>query len=120
MSAFVVSPKHIRALAQAVQGARCARETVYEVADILWDENVASVCHRYSEDAALYPKPEWTFGLPVPYSDVQILKAINCYEYQSCEHPGWQDSKARSICAALTAAVIHRLPGYSNAKWEIE
>lgn len=120
MSAFVVSEKHIQALAHAVQGARVARETVYEVADILWAENVASVCYRYREEPGAYLRPEWVFGLPIPRSDVQLLKAIDCYEYQSCEHPGWNDSRAKAICAALTDAITHRLPGYSEAQWEIE
>ena len=48
-----------------------------------------------------------------------MLGAINCYEYQACEHPGWKASEARSFCEALTARMIHMLPGYGNGPWEV-
>jgi hypothetical protein len=50
---------------------------------------------------------------------VQVLKAIKCYEYQSCEHPSWEDSEARSWCNHLRLAAIEHLPGFEAAKWEI-
>jgi hypothetical protein len=39
--------------------------------------------------------------------------------YQSCEHPGWEESEARKFCQQLTEGAIARLPGYEAAAWEI-
>jgi hypothetical protein len=47
------------------------------------------------------------------------LKAISCYEYQSCEHPGWRKSEAHAFCEALRDMAIGCLPGYDDAPWEI-
>ena len=47
-------------------------------------------------------------------------KAIDCYEYQSCEHAGWPRSEARALCAALRHRLIGELPGYDAAPWGIE
>lgn len=52
-------------------------------------------------------------------SPVATLKAIDCYEYQSCEHAGWKDSEAKRFCEALRDDMITRLPGYSEASWGI-
>jgi hypothetical protein len=51
---------------------------------------------------------------------VQVLKAIKCYEHQSCDHPNWQESPSRRWCDDLRLAAIERLPGYDDAKWEID
>jgi hypothetical protein len=51
---------------------------------------------------------------------VAILKAIDSYEYQSCEHPEWKESEARHFCDALRHSLIERLPGYEQAEtWSI-
>lgn len=46
---------------------------------------------------------------------VAILKALASYEYQSCEHPGWSESEARSFCDSLRHELIGALPGYDAA-----
>jgi hypothetical protein len=48
-----------------------------------------------------------------------VLKAIDCYRYQSCEHPGWASSEAQQFCLALQALAINHLPGYDQAPWDI-
>ena len=53
-------------------------------------------------------------------SPVAVLKAISCYEYQSCEHPGWHTSEARQFCSVLRDHMISMLPGYDDAQWEID
>ena len=52
-------------------------------------------------------------------SPVVILSAIACYEYQSCEHPGWATSEAHDFCHALRIKMIRMLPGYADAPWEV-
>ena len=84
---------------------------------LLVAENRRSVNHRYDEDEIEEPyeltRYEGTFVAAA------ILKAIDCYEYQSCEHPGWKGSEARSFCEALRGRMIGQLPGYDSAKWEV-
>ena len=80
-------------------------------------ENRRSVNHRYDESEweAAYSFTEIRGDL----DPVAILAAIDCYEYQSCEHPEWQSSEAHAFCAALRNLMIHKLPGYADAPWEI-
>lgn len=132
MSAFIVGPKHI---ATIVDAALSKRGNVYdrgefvlgvtpdkreELCAMLADENAASVNHRYND------KQEAARGFPfVPYRDgtdtLKVLKALACYEYQSCEHDGWNASKARALCKWLRERLINDLPGYDAAPgWSID
>lgn len=148
MSAFVLAREHIAFLVNAAFRRRQG-ETLYyhwdggghqcqpgdsdaavRIAQVLWAENVASVAHRYSGDARSklpgmvrdaeagfeYGRHEWDHREP---NWVQVLKACDCYAYQSCEHPGWDGSEARAIIEAIRSMAIHALPGYYEAAWEI-
>lgn len=105
-------------------------ETANQVGRMLWLENLASVAARYPHDASgERPGPydltdeaisAYTYDRSTPYYEpVQVLKALACYEYQSCEHPGWKRSEARRFCEALRHKMINALPGYDAADWEI-
>ena len=48
---------------------------------------------------------------------IEACKAIDCYEYQSCEHPGWRDSGAKAFCERLRSALIGAMHGYEEAEW---
>jgi len=116
---------------------RCRREldsdTLNETGRMLLTENVRSVCHRYDEpmDSTDLPGPvgfslaEATFSsfhvaMHTPLLEpVAVLKAIACYEYQSCEHPDWEGSESKAFCEALRHAAINALPGYDEADWDI-
>jgi hypothetical protein len=97
-----------------------------EVANMLWRENIASVSYRYPEDktSATLPGPvdreeitERDFILGRIIRPVQVLKSCQCFDYQSCEHPGWKASEARAFIEALKARAINSLPGYEEAEW---
>jgi hypothetical protein len=96
-----------------------------EVGRMLWTENIASVSHRYpGETTDTLPGP---IGETFAYDTherwrgtirpVELLKAIACYCYQTCEHPGWADSSAKAFCEALRHYAIAALPGYREAPW---
>lgn len=92
--------------------------TAGRVGAMLLAENRRSVDHRYDEteleEPYLFTKLR---GIPDP---VIVLKAISCYEYQSCEHPEWATSEASRFCVALQAKMIGLLPGYDQAPgWEV-
>ena len=80
-------------------------------------ENRASVNHRYNEDE--FEAPYTLTRYAGPFNPVAIIKAIHCYRYQSCEHPGWKASEAHDLCEALESRMIHELPGYDAAPWEV-
>ena len=120
-----------RTMAEADRQAQCLRQ-----------ENLASLRYRYAEqylswtddaiaaDSGVGPQPPYTIHtyqrdccyfqnrtISLPARIAQVCKAIACYEYQSCEHPGWRTSEARAYCHALRVAWCKKLPGYEEAAW---
>ena len=97
-----------------------------EVGNMLWLENVKSVSARYpGESSGKLPGPiggsfviesaditHWPQIEPV-----QVLKACDCYAYQTCEHDEWKDSQAHAFIERLRSAAVHALPGYDAAEW---
>lgn len=100
-------------------------DRAHEVGRMLALENAASVLYRYPNHDngdyvpawTTYGTYEWSPLTPCP-SPVEGLKLLDCYEYQSCEHPAWSDSEARRFCESLRRALIASLPGYGEAPWE--
>jgi hypothetical protein len=120
MSAFICNNSHITALATYAARNRIAGHTdAKKIGDILHAENVASVNYRYGESTQ--PSFELCDRAAFhPFSLVQIVKAARCLDYQSCEHPGWQESESFKILQAITAGHPSRdMPGYDAAEWEI-
>lgn len=103
-------------------------ERAADVGNMLWRENMESVGFRYQgESSATLPGPRFGDSV-ITTIDVgrvlwnridpaQVLKACDCYEYQSCEHPGWKQSEAKAFIGALRRAAWHALPGYEAAEW---
>jgi hypothetical protein len=89
------------------------------IGQILMRENRLSVNHRYNENEVEDIYSFTPIKGTVRVNPVMILKAIDCYEYQSCEHPGWEGSEAHAFCEALRRRMIRRLPGYDEAPWEV-
>jgi hypothetical protein len=149
MSAFIVGREHIRFI---VEAARCpyhsplrwhvgeeARELSTDVAEasrvgqMLWDECVKSVQHRYPRDTPeTLPGPAGDF--PYQYGrhkflafalaahPLMVIQACHCYAYQSCEHPGWEASEARAFIDALERRSVDRLMESVNGLrgvWEV-
>lgn len=121
MSAWIVSKAHIDALVQEM----VAREVIpperaTAVGRELWEECRLSVAYRYPRDkSGERPGPvdltdeimaEYVFeGVEAPLHPEAIRFNIRCYNYQSCEHPGWESSQSfrwmrdleLSICGQL-------------------
>jgi len=120
-------------------------DTADSIGAMLTVENVRSVQYRYPEDSFdTLPGPinnGWAatamlgrYEYPAAYgrgpiaiaagprrlTAVEALKAIDGYEYQSCEHPGWKTSEAAAYCDTLRGRLISCLPGYDEAEtWEL-
>lgn len=76
---------------------RTGTETAF--GQMLLDANAASVNARYQEEEAYvyaYQRPQHTDWEPV-----EILGAINGYEYQACETDDWLTSEAKAFCDRL-------------------
>ncbi len=138
MSAFILGTDHIDYLVSAAVGAGIGGHGLYwdgervewhnadRVGAALLRENIASVSFRYAPHDGGLPGP---VPNPVPedygyqpflrVETAQVLKAIDCYEYQSCEHPGWKDSEARRFCDVLRRRYSATMPGYDDALWEV-
>jgi hypothetical protein len=95
-----------------------------QLGQLLLSENVKSVNYRYPSDHGLPSDGDYStlyrFGTSPRVSAIDVLVALDGYEYQSCEHPGWRTSEAHSFTDALRRAVIGHLPGYYESNcWAI-
>ena len=133
MSAFILDPLHIHALVSwaalhAVrytwQGeSRAAAGNEAHMAAAMHAQNLASCRALYDEP----PDPEaealhaFRTGLAtaLKLAPVEVLKAADCYRYQSCDGTGWETSEACAIFEAIQAKAIRTLPGYAAAPWQL-
>lgn len=100
MSAWIVAKPHIDALVQSlVVAGLVPLDQATETGQMLWKENHRSVNYRYGERRRT---PSYTFtGIEAPLDPVVMVKQCGCYSYQTCEHPGWDKSKAKRLIDAL-------------------
>lgn len=135
MSAWLVSNRHVNALATfAVDQGLCADPAA--AALDMWRENAASLRGRYQERAATYWPELATLERDFSYQDVtlaslfEVIKAADCYDYQSCEHDGWKASAAKALTDRIIARACSMLgrdydracrqPEYESAPWGID
>lgn len=79
-------------------------ETAPEVAKILMDENIRSVRYRYGEDEQMSYDSDYTFQYdPTAHKRPvgNIIGALDCLEYQSCETDDYHQSNAWDIMNGL-------------------
>ena len=126
MSAWLVSERHINVL---VKARRLGDErfdrlqedmTDDDLGRMLWRENMLSLQARYGDKVKQKQLKAYRYTDPGEFTHAAIFKAIACYEYQTCEHDGWQSSEAKRYCRDLQDVVISALPGYEEAQWGIE
>lgn len=99
-----------------------------ELGLMLAAENLASIHYRYPDTVGSnenVPGPCDAYWADYTYADpgyrltpAETLAALACYDYQSCEHPGWRTSEAFRFCDALRHAITRFIPGYEEAPWE--
>ena len=54
------------------------------------------------------------------YSTVYLLKQVQCYDYQACEHEGYINSQAYKIVQRCLSKLISALPDYNDIPWGIK
>ena len=129
MSAFVVSKEDIDILVTAhlaLEGLAWTNERADAIGRMLWRENVLSVAYRYdmparhgAEHAAYIDAIAAYRSEPICARAAAVAKIARCYDYQSCEHPGWEASRARAIVDGLMGAFPDTIAGYDAAPWGI-
>lgn len=145
MSAFICSDDHIKALAifaatrqhsswrvdpRYIDGLPCPEACSIEnlcrdelatlYAQVLLAENVRSVNHRYRESEHHSIKVSDSDCMKLQQKAVQILKMLDCLEYQSCETSNYYETVAHKLLSALRRAAIRALPGYNDAAWTFD
>jgi hypothetical protein len=133
MPAFMCSDLHIRAVvigAYRCKAERCNFSLDLDVlsreANTLKAANVKSVSARYGDRT----KMMGINGEPIEVnalayskasqrSPIELLKLVDCLEYQSCEFEGWKKSKASKLLDEYRAYITRSIPGYEKAAWDI-
>ena len=114
-------------------------EDAQRIAIGLAKENIRSVAHRYPDDkdgqrpgpclkdaeieeaAAIYAAHFLENSRYVrSLSPVQIIKIVQCAEYQSCETDDWKETLACRQLDWIKDEAIRALPGYEAAEWGYE
>lgn len=89
-------------------------------------ENIKSVDHRYREnnDTDTYvvrPKNLSKYCLGTKEANIALIKLIDCYEYQSCEHDGWKGCPVQVLVSELKTALMRKViqseTSYNDAEW---
>jgi hypothetical protein len=130
MSAFLVSDAHISAIAHFINVQFANYRTIGDglpttddpqaIGRVLYAANVVSVECRYP-DTKGDPVNVWRYNAPAkPVDVVTFLKSLDCLEYQSCEVPNWEGSRAQRIIEWARRGAIGKLPGYDRAPWGID
>lgn len=104
-------------------------KTIPDLAVALARANVASLEERYGNIDKVFeegyglanyladvreaadPKSVWDF------TPVQVIKAANCFDYQTCEIDAYEDLWVSKLLNSIVNNAIHDLPGYDKAKW---
>lgn len=95
------------------------------LAHLLREANWDSVNYRYQDSATPWDS-ETPFrkvhhiggerGALIPWG--HVLLALDCYEYQSCEHPGYSDSLACQVIDTVRRQVCKHVARGIDAPWE--
>jgi len=134
MSAWIVSKTHIDCLVQAgIEREMVRPEEADEFGRMLWGECLASVAYRYPQDGDgdrpgpsdfrdsdvdtyVYEPLDGEPGISL-LAEAVVHKAVGCYDYQSCEHPGYEGSEAQRF-----AHILHKVTALAegDAPWGID
>lgn len=111
MSAWIVSDSHIDVLvAGIVRKGLTDGLSPTEIGRELVIENHRSIEARYGPGTdARDPDDEYEYvPVTVPLTDENLASAAACYDYQTCEHSGYESSRARRWAMALEELVEDR------------
>lgn len=119
MSAFICSNKTISAIVNT-PSMFCSDAERAELGQVLFDANVES-CVTLAESKGdtfkLDHKFEFIPGIVL--TPVEMIKACDCYLYQSCEVENFEETRAAKMVEVIKQFAVQNLPGYSDALWDL-
>lgn len=95
-----------------------------ELGRALWLANLDSLNARYSQPDQIAEDRQALFEILsfrhalVELPAAHVVKACDCYDYQSCEVPDWGAAWANTACSAIREAAISELT--KDAPWGID
>jgi hypothetical protein len=102
MSAYICSDKHFAVVAKALFAQPHNQQSF---ANHLKRENIRSVNHRYREKTRV-TRVNLDAATPIDvnaYMGHDILRLLQCIDYQSCEHPDYDDTMYKLAVRVLEA-----------------
>lgn len=128
MSAFICSDvqviKAVLGWAKHTAQTRLTPDNLVEKMNILMRENVRSVNWRYGERTR-----HKKIKVVVPYMDAyvpepieQIVQWLRCLDYNSCERPDYERSKAYTLNMKMQQALLMTMVGrrrFDSTKWTV-
>ena len=121
MSAFVVSNKHLNTIiSYAIE-----KEYFYGIdgspeamGEILFNENIRSVNYRYGDEIENNTYQFERVNVS-EFTARGIIKLVKCLDYQSCECPDYEQTKAFKALRSLVWNLSSELPEEEGLPWAI-
>lgn len=128
MSAWLVTKAHIDGIVQSlVTEGIVPMDQATATGIMLWTENWKSLKARYGEtvpeEAVLdNGKPYVWTGIEAPLDPQRVVRAIACYDYQSCEHNAWPESESYRLVNQLYKILFekHSIESTGEGKWGMD
>lgn len=119
MSAWIVSKRHIdHIVTAAIARELIAPSEADETGEMLWRECLRSVSYRYPDDkdgewpghrVRVYDVDTYCWRETPALDDLWLIRTLECYAYQSSEHPEWTDSEAYRLFGRLRGTCVGEL-----------
>jgi hypothetical protein len=124
MSAFLMSAEDLAAIAREIARTTDNAVDAEMVFGLLLDENLKSVGYRYPDATRISDWCEgegaYTFEMipEASHTATELDEMVRSYQYQSCEHPEWQESTAYKATTLLRALLESRVKAEAQAEWD--
>lgn len=125
MSAYLVSPETIQAIVTFAHNDNLSSdyktvESCQQLTNMLINQNVESVNYAYRHRPEYQAEPyELIFDLRYnrKFKPIEIVKLIDCLDYQCCETEDYEGSIIQKILNTLKDHAIEQIEGYKESAW---
>lgn len=128
MSAWLVSKRHVDLLVSGAISYNIIKPSdATEFGRSLWLENERSLAALYGDPVGV--SDDYAYEPYASEDPVALLKQIQCWDYQSCEHAGFRDSLPCEMMEELEQRILETSgvdaeklgdnPAYAAAPWGV-